>query len=332
MMWSPGNSRPKSIMHMQRTLPGLVILILTLAACGDGAGDDARPVTDGVTADTADNPYAPEAPNTVYREVRELADGVYTYEYARPEDPVTTVSMFVVTEEGVLVADGQGDVEETERLLAEIARVTDQPVTHLVIATDHGDHTGGNLAFPDSVEVYAHPFAADALAPESPDEEWLEPDHLVEDLERLELGERVIEIRFLGRGHTAGDLVVHLPEEGILFMSEAHLDRVFPLMISAYPSEWVEVLRTAEAMDADMYVAGHGIRGSIDYSPEGLVRYRQAVEQVIAEVRRLRESGLDLDTAVEQADFGALSQQADYVYQVERAVRRVWAELAGELD
>lgn len=318
------------IMHMQRALTGLVILTLTLVACGDG--DDDRPVTDGATADTADSPYAPEAPNTVHREVRELADGVYTYEYARPEDPVTTVSMFVVTEDGVLVADGQGNVEESERLLDEIARVTDQPVTHLVIASEHGDHTGGNLAFSDSVEVYAHPLAAAALASESAGEEWLEPDHLVENLERLELGERVIEIRFLGRGHTAGALVVHLPEEGILFMSEAHLDRVFPLMRAAYPSEWVEVLLTAEAMDADTYVAGHGIRGSIDYSPEGLVRYRQAVEQVIAEVRRLRESGLDLDTAIEQANFGALSQQADYVYQVERAVRRVWAELAGELD
>lgn len=319
-------------MHMQRTLTGLVLLTLTLAACGDGGGDDAPPVTDEATIGAADSPYAPEAPNTVHREVRELADGVYTYEYARPEDPVTTVSMFVVTEDGVLVADGQGDVEETERLLGEIARVTDQPVTHLVIATDHGDHTGGNLVFPDSVEVYAHPFAAAALAPESPGEDWLEPDHLVEDLERLELGGRVIEIRFLGRGHTAGDLVVHLPEERILYMSEAHLDRVFPLMITAYPSEWVEVLRTAEAMDVDTYVAGHGIRGSIDYSREGLVRYREAVEQVIAEVRRLRESGLDLDAAVEQANFGALSQQADYVYQAERAVRRVWAELAGELD
>lgn len=317
---------------MQRAVSGILILALALVACGDRTGDDAPPVTDGATVDTADNPYAPEAPNTVYREVRELAEGIYTYEYARPEDPVTTVSMFVVTEDGVLVADGQGNVEESERLLDEIAKVTDQPVTHLVIASEHGDHTGGNLAFPDSVEVYAHPLAVPALAPESPNEEWLEPDHLVENVERLELGERVIEIRFLGRGHTAGALVVHLPEEGILFMSEAHLDRVFPLMRSAYPSEWVEVLRTAEAMDADTYVAGHGIRGSIDYSPEGLVRYRQAVEQVIAEVRRLRESGLDLDTAIEQADFGALSQQADYVYQMERAVRRVWAELAGELD
>ena len=58
------------------------------------------------------------------------------------------------------------------------------------------------------------------------------------------------------------------------------------------------------------------------------MRYREAVEQVIAEVRRLRESGLTVDEAVEQANFGALALQADYVYQAERAVRRVWADLA----
>jgi glyoxylase-like metal-dependent hydrolase (beta-lactamase superfamily II) len=306
-------------------------LMVALAACGGDAQPDAT--QEGAVEETAEeSPYAPEAPNTVHRLVRQIGDGVYTYEYARPEDPVTTVSMFVVTSDGVLVADGQGSIEETEHLLAEIAEVTDQPVTHLVIATDHGDHTGGNLAFPESVEVYAHPFAAEALAPAEPGDPWLEPDHLVTDVTRLELGGRPIEIRFLGRGHTAGDLVVYLPDDDILFMSESFLDRVFPLMITAYPREWVEVLDRGADMDVETYVAGHGIRGSIDYSRENLLAYQDAVEQVIAEVRRLRDSGLDVDDAVEEADFGALSQQADYVYQMERAVRRVWADLDGELD
>ena len=320
-------------MNVRNATNGLLTFVLTLAVAACAGDAEPDPGVEGAGGEAVEeSPYAPEAPNTVHRQVRQIGDGVYTYEYARPEDPVTTVSMFVVTDEGVLVADGQGNVEETEQLLAEIAGITDQPVTHLVIATDHGDHTGGNLAFPESVEVYAHPFAAEALRPADPSDPWLEPDHLVTDVQTLELGGRPIEIRFLGRGHTAGDLVVHLPDEDILFMSEAFLDRVFPLMITAYPSEWVEVLDRAADMDVETYVAGHGIRGSIDYSRENLLAYQDAVEQVIAEVRRLRESGLDVDDAVEAADFGQLSQQADYVYQMERAVRRVWAELAGELD
>jgi glyoxylase-like metal-dependent hydrolase (beta-lactamase superfamily II) len=318
-------------MKTHRPFLGFLVFALAIAGCGGDAEPDPAVEQEGGEV-AEDSPYAPEAPNTVHRLVREIGSGVYTYEWARPEDPVTTVSMFVVTDEGVLVADGQGSVEETEQLLTEIAEITDQPVTRLVIATDHGDHTGGNLAFPESVEVYAHPFAAEALAPANPEDPWLEPDHLVSDVQRLELGGRTIEIRFLGRGHTAGDLVVYLPDDDILFMSEAHLDRVFPLMITAFPSDWLDLLDRAAEMDAEVYVAGHGVRGSIDYSREQLLAHRQAVEQVIEEVRRLRDSGLDVDQAVEQADFGELTRLSDYVYQAERAVRRVWAELAGELE
>ena len=306
----------------------LAATTLVAGACGDRSEPDpAVETTSG--AEELTGPYAPDAPDSVFRLVRSVTDDVYTYEFARPEDPVTTVSFFVVTDDGVLVADGQGNVEETERLLAEIGRVTDQPVTHLVIATDHGDHTGGNAAFPESVQVYAHPAAAAALSASGPPA--LEVDHLVSSRTSLVLGGREIEILFLGRGHTAGDLAVHLPDEKILFMSEAYVDRVFPLMITAYPSDWVETLRLAEAMDVDTYVAGHGIRGSIQYGKENLVAYRNAVEQVITEVRRLRQAGLSVDDAVQQANFGALARQADYVYQAERAVRRVWAELGGEL-
>ena len=273
-----------------------------------------------------------------YRNVRRLAEGVYTYEYAPAGDPVTTVSMFVVTAEGVLVADGQGTPAETGRLLEAIAEVTDAPVTHVVVCSDHGDHTGGNRAFPEGVEFLAHPAARAAMeasaqrsdrpagTPPTP-----LPSRLVDDRVAFRLGGRDIEVRFLGRGHTAGDLVVLLPAEGIAFMSEAYNDRVFPLLRAGYPSEWVGVLRQAEAMDSSIYVAGHGVRGSIEYGRQGVVRFREAVELVIAEATRLHAGGLSAEEAVALAEFGALTQQADYSAQAARAVQRVYMELNGAL-
>ena len=53
----------------------------------------------------------------------------------------TTTNMFVVTDEGVLVADGQGSSAETKGLVDAIRKVTSKPVTTDVIASDHGDHT-----------------------------------------------------------------------------------------------------------------------------------------------------------------------------------------------
>jgi glyoxylase-like metal-dependent hydrolase (beta-lactamase superfamily II) len=281
---------------------------------------------------------APPPLSEPYRHVRELAEGVYTYEYAVAGDVVTTVSMFVITDEGVLVADGQGNPAETERLLAAIAQIGDLPVTHVVICSDHGDHTGGNVAFPGDTEFLGHPAAQTALQITAmrPDRDLDAPPvmlatRLIHEREVLSLGGKKIEIIFFGRGHTAGDLAVHLPEDRILFMSEAYNDRVFPLMRSGYPSEWVDVLDMAQDVDVDTYVAGHGIRGSIDYSPEGLEAYLTATQQVITEATRLHSAGLSVENAAAQADFGALAEHADYSSQAARAIQRVFMELNGEL-
>src|SRR6187455_604039 len=81
--------------------------------------------------------------------MQKLAEGVYSYEQLRSSgtEKFTTVSLFVVTSAGVLVADGQGSMQETQRMIDEIHKVTKQPITHLVIGSDHGDHTAGNAAF-----------------------------------------------------------------------------------------------------------------------------------------------------------------------------------------
>ena len=83
---------------------------------------------------------------------------------------------------------------------------------------------------------------------------------------------------FLGRAHTGGDLMVYLPKQKILFMSEAYLNRVFPAMRSAYPTEWVSVIDKALAMDVDRYIPGHGFIEEPKASREELVEYPEVAE------------------------------------------------------
>ncbi len=111
------------------------------------------------------DPYARGYTDDDFPRIQELAEGVYSYEQLRSagEEKFTTVSLFVITSEGVLVADGQGNVDETQRMIDEIAKITDQPITHLVICSDHGDHTGGNSTFPEDITIWAHPTSAAVL-------------------------------------------------------------------------------------------------------------------------------------------------------------------------
>ena len=270
--------------------------------------------------------------------VQKLAEGVYTYEALRSAgtERFTTVSMFVVTPEGVLVADGQGSVDETRRMLDAIAKVTPTPVTHVVVGSDHGDHTAGNAAFPAGARFYAHPTSKAILdqaaaRDTSPQRVARPPIVPVDSSLVLRLGGREIRLVFLGRAHTGGDLSVHLPAERILFMSEAYLNRIFPAMRSAYPSEWVRVVERAQAMPVDVYVPGHGFVETPQVLREELETFRRALVQVIAEGKRLHDAGVEVEAAVGQAKFGDLEGWTLRSSQGATAVRRVYLELDGKV-
>jgi cyclase len=276
-----------------------------------------------------------------------VADNVYTYEdfHAGPEK-FTTTNMFVVTRDGVLVADGQGSVAETKGLVDAIAKVTPKPITIVVIASDHGDHTAGNAAFPAGVRYIIHPtskaildrsaeaFAQRAARGGGPGAApWKPPADadLVADRASFNMGGEEFQILFLGRSHTGGDLAVWLPRQKILFLSEIYLNRVFPAMRSAYPSEWLKALDRAEAMKANIYIAGHGFTETGPVSQEEIRAYHKAMEAVIAEATRLYKAGVPVEDAVKQANWGDYASWTLASSQGPIAIRKVYEELSGKL-
>ena len=97
---------------------------------------------------------------------KQLAPGVYSYEALRGGDPggfMTTVSLIVITTDGVLVADGQGNVEATRAMVDWIAKTTTQPIKYVIVGSDHGDHTVGNAAFPENATFISHPTSKKVL-------------------------------------------------------------------------------------------------------------------------------------------------------------------------
>ncbi len=229
------------------------VLILSLSAAAQSVVRTADPVKRGMKDG--------DIPRTV-----KVTDNVYTYEdFHAGDEKFTTTNMFVVTRDGVLLCDAQGNVPMTTGLVEAIRKITPQPIKYVVIASDHGDHTGGNAALPPGVTYIIHPTSKaildqQAAAPNARPGAWTLPANaeLVSDKKILTLGGETFQILFLGRSHTGGDLAVYLPKEKILFMSEIFLNRVFPAMRSAYPSEWLGAIAKAEKMDVNIYIPGHG--------------------------------------------------------------------------
>ena len=273
-----------------------------------------------------------------------VLENVYTYEdFHAGDEKFTTTNMFVVGDDGVLVCDGQGSPAETKGLVDAIGTITTKPIKYVVIASDHGDHTAGNVAFPSGVTYIVHPTskaildrsaAASAGRSAEPSRSiWKLPADavLVSNRQSFTLGKQSFEVIFFGRAHTGGDLGVWLPQQKTLFLSEIFLNRVFPAMRSAYPSEWLKALDRAEAMRADIYVPGHGFTETGPVSREELVAYHRALQAVINEARRLHDAGVPVDQAIKQANFGEYGSWTLSSSQGPIAIRKVYDELDGKL-
>jgi len=311
--------------------PMFRLLILTLAL-GLGAPDSAVGQVRTAYPDKRGVALS-QFPRTI-----KLAENVYGYEEIR-QPGFTTVSLFVVGSDGVLLADGQGSVAATQTLVKAIRAVTPKPIRWYVVGSDHGDHTAGNSVLPKDVRYIIHTnslaqMRRDAARPgRSADAPpvVVPPVAMTGDSETIDVGGIEVRVLFLGRAHTGGDLMVHLPAQRLLFMSEAYLNRVFPAMRSAYPSEWVRVIDRALALDVERFVPGHGFIEEPRISREELVEFRKALQFVIAEVTALKGRGLSVEDAERQANWGPYGEWFLRDQQAPVAIRKVYEELEGRL-
>lgn len=104
----------------------------------------------------------------------------------------------------------------------------------------------------------------------------------------IDLGEREVQIKFLGRGNTNGDAVVYLPREKIVVAGDLVVYPV-PYIYDGYPTEWIQTLDRLAALNATTIVPGHGPIMH-DQAYIALVRdlMQSAVDQMNAKIAQTR--------------------------------------------
>ena len=78
---------------------------------------------------------------------------------------------------------------------------------------------------------------------------------------------RNVHILWLGKAHTDGDVWVYLPREKVIATGDA-LQGWMPYMGDGYPYDWIKTLETAEKLDFDYIIGGHGgvLRGKSQFA------------------------------------------------------------------
>src|SRR4026209_153723 len=112
-------------------------------------------------------------------------------------------------------------------------------------------------------------------------------------------GDREIQIRFLGRAHTAGDVVVFRPKEKIVMTGDM-LTSTLSNMSDAFVNEWVTTLDELKKLDFVSVMPGHGAA----FTDKAKIDYFQAyLRDVWTEVSRFKQQGVSAEDAAKQADL-----------------------------
>ena len=104
-------------------------------------------------------------------------------------------------------------------------------------------------------------------------------------------GGREIHLIFLGRAHTAGDIVAYIPSERVVATGDL-MHGLLPYMGDGFPDEWSTTLRALDALDFDRVIPGHG---SVQEGKSVLAEFRGYVEEITEKVTRGVEAGRPLD-------------------------------------
>ncbi len=104
-------------------------------------------------------------------------------------------------------------------------------------------------------------------------------------------GGRDIHLLFLGRAHTAGDVVAYIPSERVIATGDL-MHGLLPYMGDGFPDEWPATLRALEALEFDRVIPGHG---SIQEGKSVLAQFRGYIEEITEKVARGVERGQSSD-------------------------------------
>ena len=184
---------------------------------------------------------------------------------------------FFVTDEGVVVVDALGSPALAQELLREIHRVTPQALRYVVVTHYHADHIYGLQTLAQAgAKVIGHASAREYLNSDTaqrrleasridlapwidantrllPADQWLDTQET-----RFRLGSMDFVVDHVGPAHTPEDVVVFVPQLGVLFAGDLFFQGRIPFVGQADSRLWIQALNRLMKYQPKIVIPGHG--------------------------------------------------------------------------
>jgi glyoxylase-like metal-dependent hydrolase (beta-lactamase superfamily II) len=218
--------------------------------------------------------------------------------------------------DGLVVIDTRATHPMADELRADLQALGNQPLAAVVNTHGHWDHAFGNARFLPA-PIWGHVRCATMIRErgeemrarmieEFPDEpfdavELTPPTELFEETATLDLGDRQVELRYLGRGHTDNDIVITVPDASVLFAGDLLENGAPPSFGDSYPIAWAETARVLLSLITGGVVPGHGDPSDLRFAE----RQTAELEELAVLARDAASGAIGLDEAMRRSPFPA---------------------------
>ena len=195
------------------------------------------------------------------------------YAFTAEGDPNTGV---IIGDDGVMVVDAQATPKMADKVIARIRAVTDKPIRYVVLSHYHAVRVLGASAF-HADEVIASETCR-AMIHERGQEDWESeyrrfprlfqppesipgltwPSMTFTDRMTVYLGQRRVDLMFLGRAHTAGDIVAWVPDAGVMYTGDIVEYRSACYCGDCHFNDWPATLNAIAKFHPEAIAPGRG--------------------------------------------------------------------------
>jgi glyoxylase-like metal-dependent hydrolase (beta-lactamase superfamily II) len=292
------------------------------------------------------------------RGLQELGNGLYAWLQPDGSWGWSNAALVVDGDQSLLV-DTLFDEPLTAGMLAAMKDATGvgaEDIGTLVNTHANGDHTHGNALVPNA-EVIASTAAAQEMAELPPalvaklmagatagvlgdagqmlaeifapfdlaSARGRAPTRTFEDELHLHVGDKAVELRKLGPAHTTGDVIVHVPEDRVVFTGDILFVDVTPIMWAGPVGNWLAACDWILGLDVDSIVPGHGPMTD----KAGVRRVQDYLRHVDREARARYEAGMPAEEAALDISLGEFRHWHD-AERIAANVLALYREYAGD--
>ncbi len=201
----------------------------------------------------------------------EVGEGLYAF--TAEGDPNSGV---IMGDDSVMVIEAQATPRLAQKVIDCIREVTDKPITHLALTHYHAVRVLGASAFGAHQIIMSD--TARSMVVERGQEDWDSefgrfprlfqghesipgltwPTTTFSESMTLYLGNRQVNLMHLGRAHTAGDIVVHVPDQNVMFTGDIVEYHSACYCGDGHFSDWGDTLDAVKWFDVDAIAPGRG--------------------------------------------------------------------------